>query len=108
MTRYQELLNMLETKGVTKTMKIAKRCMPNILNVPAEDQKKLDRITIRECLEMNIKTDVELNNAVRDAANELLLDKLLADLDLTSDADVELSYEEKLATLLTFGLFGNL
>lgn len=108
MTKYEELIQLMEKKGTIRALKVAKQFTPEIPGFPAEAQKEIDKACMTKSIATTMDIDPEFKSAFIETATEMMIDRLFEDLDLKKDPNFKATPAEEFAKTLAFGLFGDL
>lgn len=108
MTKYEELIQLMEKKGTIRALKVAKQFTPEIPGFPAEAQKEIDKACLAKSIGTTMGIDPEIRDAFSAAATEMMINRLFEDLDLKKDPNFKATPAEEFAKTLAFGLFGDL
>lgn len=101
----EQFIELLNKKGIVRQMQVAKQLTPEVAT--GEVQKAIDQMCVANTITKTLARDAELKSAYDNAANELMIGKIMDQLDLKKDENFKFTPEEMLAKTISEAFLGD-
>lgn len=105
-TNFEKFMELMNKKGLVRNIQVAKQFVPNV--AIGEAQKAIDEMCVGQTITKELLRDPELKAAYDYAANELMFNKIVENIDLEKKENFEFTAAEAFAKTIAEAVLGDI